>query len=67
VPHQYLFAADLADPKLIKEMETGHKLQLEVVDSSVLTVTTVLPVNQFAAIGKELRCKRTRKISMNDA
>ena len=25
-------AADLADPKLIKEMETGQKLQLEVVD-----------------------------------
>jgi len=43
-------AADLADPRLIKEMETGQKLQLEVVDSSVLTVTTVLPVNQFAAV-----------------
>ena len=43
-------AADLADPKLIKEMETGQKLQLEVVDSSVLTVNTVLPVNQFAAV-----------------
>jgi invasion protein IalB len=43
-------AADLADPKLIKEMETGQKLQLEVVDSSVLTVTTALPVNQFAAV-----------------
>jgi hypothetical protein len=35
---------------LIKEMETGQKLQLEVVDSSVLAVTTVLPVNQFAAV-----------------
>jgi invasion protein IalB len=43
-------AADLADPKLIKEMETGQKLQLEVVDSAVLTVTTTLPVNQFAAV-----------------
>ena len=43
-------AADLADPKLIKEMETGQKLQLEVVDSSVLTVTTDLPVNQFAVV-----------------
>jgi invasion protein IalB len=43
-------AADLADPKLIKEMEAGQKLQLEVVDSSVLTVTTALPVNQFAAV-----------------
>jgi invasion protein IalB len=43
-------AADLADPALIKEMETGSKLQLEVVDSSVLAVTTALPVNQFAAV-----------------
>jgi invasion protein IalB len=43
-------AADLADPALIQEMETGQKLQLEVVDSSVLTVTTTLPVNQFAAV-----------------
>lgn len=43
-------AADLADPKLIKEMETGERLQLEVVDSSVLTVTTALPVNRFAAV-----------------
>ena len=43
-------AADLADPALIKEMETGQKLQLEVVDSSVLAVSTALPVNQFAAV-----------------
>jgi invasion protein IalB len=43
-------AADLADPRLIKEMETGQKLQLEVVDSSVLTVSTALPINQFAAV-----------------
>ena len=43
-------AADLADPALIKEMETGQKLQLEVVDSSVMTVTTALPINQFAAV-----------------
>jgi invasion protein IalB len=43
-------AADLADPTLIKEMETGQKLLLEVVDSSVLTVSTSLPLNQFAAV-----------------
>jgi invasion protein IalB len=43
-------AADMADPNLIKEMEAGQKLQLEVVDSSVLTVATALPVNQFAAV-----------------
>jgi invasion protein IalB len=43
-------AADLADPKLIKEMETGQKLVLEVVDSSVLTVSTSLPLDQFAMV-----------------
>jgi hypothetical protein len=31
-------------------LETGQKLQLEVVDSSVLTVSTVLPIDQFAAV-----------------
>jgi invasion protein IalB len=43
-------AADVADPRLIKEMETGQKLLLEVVDSSVLTVSTTLPISQFAAV-----------------
>jgi invasion protein IalB len=43
-------AADLADPKLIKEMETGQKLVLEVVDSSLLTVSTSVPLNQFAMV-----------------
>jgi invasion protein IalB len=43
-------AADLADPKLIKDMETGQKLVLEVVDSSVLTVSTSLPLSQFATV-----------------
>ncbi len=43
-------AADVADPKLLKEMETGEKLLLEVVDSSVLTVSTSLPLNQFATV-----------------
>ena len=45
-------AADLADPKLLKEMETGQKLLLEVVDSSVLSVSTVLPIDQFVAVRK---------------
>jgi invasion protein IalB len=43
-------AADLVDPGLLKEMETGQKLLLEVVDSSVLTVSTSLPLNQFATV-----------------
>jgi invasion protein IalB len=43
-------AADLVDPSLLKEMDTGQKLLLEVVDSSVLTVSTSLPLNQFATV-----------------
>ena len=43
-------AADLADPGLIKQMEAGQKLVLEVVDTSVLAVSTSLPLNQFAAV-----------------
>src|ERR1700730_2041622 len=47
-------AADRVDPKLIKEMEWGQKLRLEVVDSSVLTVSTSVPLNQFAAVRQAL-------------
>jgi invasion protein IalB len=43
-------AANVADPQLIKEMETGQTLLLEVVDSSVLSVSTTLPVDRFAAV-----------------
>jgi invasion protein IalB len=43
-------AADRVDPKLIGEMKSGQKLLLEVVDSSVLAVSTSVPLNQFAAV-----------------
>jgi invasion protein IalB len=43
-------AADVAAPALIGEMEGGQKLSLEVVDSSVLIVTTLLPLEKFAAV-----------------
>jgi invasion protein IalB len=43
-------AADLADPRLLNELGAGKSLLLEVVDSSALTVSTSLPLNQFAAI-----------------
>jgi invasion protein IalB len=42
-------AGDVADPKTIREMEQGQQLLLEVVDSSVLAVTTSLPLKQFAS------------------
>ena len=58
-PHQFPYvwcltntciAADRIDPKVIREMESGQELLLEVVDSSVLTVSTSLPLSQFAAV-----------------
>jgi len=42
-------AGDKADPGLLKEMETGAKLKLEVVDTNLLTVSTLLPLGQFAS------------------
>ena len=55
IPYMWCFtntciAADAADPTLLHEMETGQKLLLEVVDTSVLTVSTSLPLEQFAAV-----------------
>jgi invasion protein IalB len=43
-------AADVADPKAIREMEAGQKLAVEVIDSNLLSVTTALPLNQFPSV-----------------
>lgn len=43
-------AADLADPNMIREMEMGQTLLLEVIDTNVLAITTSLSLSQFAAI-----------------
>ena len=43
-------ASDVADAVLIRDMERGQKLQLEVVDSSVQSVSTTLPLDQFASV-----------------
>lgn len=45
-------AADVADPRIIKDMESGKALVLEVVDANLLSLTTSLPLAQFAAIHK---------------
>lgn len=42
-------AAQLADPKLVKEMESGRTLALEVVDSNILSVTTSMPLERFGS------------------
>jgi invasion protein IalB len=43
-------AAELADPKLIKEMEAGQMLTLELVDTNILSLATSLPLSQFASV-----------------
>jgi invasion protein IalB len=43
-------AADVAEPRMIKDMESGKMLTLEVVDSNLLSLTTSLPLAQFASV-----------------
>jgi invasion protein IalB len=45
-------AADVAQPAMIKQMETGKTLVLETVDSNLLALTTSVPLAQFAAAHK---------------
>src|SRR5437899_4969439 len=45
-------AADVADPRIVKELEAGRTLVLELVDSNLLSLTTSLPLAQFAAVHK---------------
>jgi invasion protein IalB len=43
-------AASAVDAGLIREMEKGQNLQLEVVDSSVQNISTTLPLGQLAPV-----------------
>ena len=45
-------AANVADPKMVQEMDSGQTLRLEFVDSNLLSLTTSLPLDQFAAVHK---------------
>ena len=45
-------AGNVADPKMVGEMDTGHTLRLEFVDSNLLSLTTSLPLGQFASVHK---------------
>jgi invasion protein IalB len=45
-------AGNVADPKMVQEMESGRTLQLEFVDSNLLSLTTSLPLAQFASVHK---------------
>jgi len=52
-------AADVAAPQVIKEMETGKALVLELIDSNLLAVTTSIPLAQFGSVHK---CAPTRTL-----
>ncbi len=45
-------AGNAADPQLVHDMEKGENLVLEVVDSSLQSVSTTLPLGQFASVRK---------------
>lgn len=45
-------AGDAASPALLREMESGKSLVLEVMDTNMLAVSTSLPLAQFAAARK---------------
>lgn len=45
-------AGDIAKPALLREMESGKDLVIEVVDTNLLAVTTSVPLSQFAAARK---------------
>jgi invasion protein IalB len=43
-------AGAVADPKMVGEMASGQTLRLDFVGSSLLTLTTSLPLGQFASV-----------------
>ena len=50
-------AADVAAPDIIKGMEAGKALTLELVDSNLLALTTAIPLAQFATAHKGVPAK----------
>jgi invasion protein IalB len=57
IPYTWCFtnaciAADRADPALIRQMEAGEQLKLEVADTNLLSVSTIIPLNRFASVRK---------------
>jgi invasion protein IalB len=50
-------AADVADASLLKDTETGQKLLLRIVDTSMLTVTTEIPLKDFQDIHRNAPTK----------
>jgi invasion protein IalB len=45
-------AGEAAKPALLREMETGKNMTVEVVDTNLVAVTTSVPLGQFATVRK---------------
>ena len=45
-------AADVADPKLLQDMAAGKTLSVDVVNTNILTLTTSVSLERFAAVRK---------------
>ena len=45
-------AAKVADLRMVQELDSGQTLRLEFVDSSLLSLTTSLPIARFASVRK---------------
>ncbi|WP_338134470.1 MULTISPECIES: invasion associated locus B family protein [Bradyrhizobium] len=45
-------AADVADPRLLEEMDGGRSLSIDTVDTNILTLTTSVPLDRFATVRK---------------
>ena len=50
-------AGDVAKPELLRELENGGNLTIEVVDTNMLAVATSLPLDQFATVRKGVPTK----------
>ena len=50
-------AGDVAEPELLRELENGGHLAIEVVDTNMLAVTTSLPLDRFATVRKGVPAK----------
>jgi invasion protein IalB len=59
IPYVWCFtntciAAEQADPALLDQLETGKQLKLEVADTNLLAVSTMLPLDRFASVRRAI-------------
>ena len=60
-------AGAVADPKMVREMDSGQTLRLEFVDSNLLSLTTSLPLVSSPPSTRQRPRKLSNRTSMNEA